>query len=157
MLPHAQLDRFLVKLTVGYPDREAQMKVINERQTTDPFADVKKIMSPEIVVSMQQATLSVTLKDSLVEYITDLVEASRNDENISLGISPRGAIAVSHMAKASALMNGRDYVTAEDVRDVFGDVCSHRILLTQKARAEHITTRGALDELIRNTKIPFSI
>jgi MoxR-like ATPase len=157
MLPHAQLDRFLVKLTVGYPDREAQMKVITERQTVDPFADLKKIMSPEIVVSMQQATLSVTLKESLVEYITDLVEASRNDANISLGISPRGAIAISHMAKASALMNGRDYVTAEDVRDVFCDVCSHRILLTQKARAEHISTREALEEVIRNTKIPFSI
>lgn len=157
MLPHAQLDRFLVKLSVGYPDREAQMKIIQERQKSDPFDDLRKVMSPELVISMQQAALGVTLKDSLVEYITDLVEASRSSENISLGISPRGAIAISHMAKASAIMNKRDYVTADDVRDVFCDVCTHRILLSQKARAEHMTARSALEGILVDTKLPFSI
>ena len=157
ILPHAQMDRFLVRLTIGYPDKESEMEVIKGRQTADPFSVLRKVMNQEILKSMQEATLMVTLKDSLVSYITDLVIASRESDKVELGISPRGAIAVSHMAKASALMNGRDYVTVEDVRDVFCDVCSHRILLTQKARAERLTTRQILEEILNAVTVPFGI
>lgn len=76
---------------------------------------------------------------------------------IELGISPRGAIAVSHMAKACALMNGRDYVTEEDVREIFVDVCAHRILLTQKARAANISAKDILEQMVEGTKAPYSV
>jgi MoxR-like ATPase len=97
------------------------------------------------------------MKDEIIAYIADLVEASRNNSMIELGISPRGAIAVSHMAKASALMNGRDYVTEEDVRDVFKDVCAHRVLLTQKARAAGVSAADVIEQIMGGTKTPYSV
>jgi MoxR-like ATPase len=106
---------------------------------------------------MQEIVLKVTIKDEIVNYITDLVDASRNNNMIELGISPRGSIAISHMAKACAIMNGRDYVTEEDVREVFCDVCAHRILLTQKARAQGISARDVLNQLMGGTKTPYGV
>ena len=157
VLPHAQLDRFLVRLELGYPDRNSEMKIILSRQTEDPYSSVKTIVNSDSVRNLQAATLAVTIKDPLVGYITDLVEASRSSQLTELGISPRGAIAVSHMAKASALMHGRDYVAEEDVRDVFSDVCSHRIILTQKARAAGTTPRDALTQIMNSVRSPYSV
>lgn len=157
ILPHAQMDRFLVKLTLGYPDKESEAAIIKGRQTTDPYAGLKRITDISLVKGMQKVTLMVTIKDSLVGYIADLVEASRSNPNIELGISPRGAIAVSHMAKASALMHGRDFVNEEDIRDVFCDVCAHRIILTQKARAAGMQSRDVLQSILQSVRAPYSI
>lgn len=157
VLPHAQMDRFLAKLSIGYPDKISEQAIIRGRQVEDPFAAVGQVASKDVVRSMQEITLKVTMKDEIVGYITDLVEASRSNNMIELGISPRGAIAVSHMAKACALMNGRDYVTEEDIRDVFLDVCAHRILLTQKARAAGVSARDVLAQVLDSTKAPYSV
>lgn len=157
VLPHAQMDRFLTRLSVGYPDKESEMKVIKERQTPDPYAGIRKILSPQMVLQLQQATLTVTIKDALVEYITDLVTATREDTRIELGVSPRGSIAVSHMAKACALMKGRDYVIEDDIREVFCDVCAHRIITTQKARAAHQSGREILEQILKTVKVPYSL
>ena len=157
VLPHAQMDRFLTKLSIGYPDKMSEKAIVLGRQVEDPFAVVGQVASKEVVKSMQEIVLKVTIKDEIVNYITDLVEASRNNNMIELGISPRGAIAVSHMAKACAIMNGRDYVTEEDVREVFCDVCAHRILLTQKARAQGISARDVLNQLMGGTKTPYGV
>ena len=157
VLPHAQMDRFLAKLSIGYPDKMSEKAIIQGRQVEDPFARVSQVASKEVVKSMQEIALSVTMKDEIVGYITDLVETSRNYNMIELGISPRGAIAVSHMAKACALMNGRDYVTEEDVRDVFKDVCAHRVLLTQKARAAGVSAADVMEQIMGSTKAPYSV
>lgn len=157
ILPHAQMDRFLVRLSIGYPDRESEMKVIAERQTADPYAVLRRVMNPEILASLQEAVLDVTLKEPVVAYITDLVIASREDPRIELGISPRGGIAVSHMAKACALMSGRDYVTEDDVREVFCDACAHRIILTQKTRAAHQSSRDILEQILKTVKVPYAV
>ncbi|MBQ9075945.1 MAG: MoxR family ATPase, partial [Mogibacterium sp.] len=157
VLPHAQMDRFLVKLAVGYPDRESEIGIIQGRQTLDPYADLQQVVNTEAIQTMQNAVLQVTIKDELVGYIADLVNASRANSMIELGISPRGAIAVSHMAKASAIMSGRDYVTEEDIRDVFCDVCAHRLILTQKARAANLTAYDVLLQIIANVKTPYGV
>lgn len=157
MLPHAQMDRFLVRLEIGYPDKASEIRIIQGRQTSDPYAVIRRMVDLSSVKAMQTATLAVTIKDQLVEYITDLVAASRQGQNIELGISPRGSIAVSHMAKASALMHGRDYVTEEDIRDVFIDVCSHRVILTQKARAAGTTSRDVLNHILTSVKLPYGV
>ena len=157
VLPHAQMDRFLVRLTVGYPDRDSEIGIIQERQVVDPYAAVKQIVNTESVQTMQKATLQVTIKDALVGYIADLVQATRGNSMVELGISPRGAIAVSHMAKASALMNGRDYVNEEDIRNVFKDVCAHRILLTQRARAASLSAQDVLDQVLVSVKPPYGV
>ena len=106
---------------------------------------------------MQKATLMVTIKDSLVGYIVDLIEASRTSQSTELGISPRGSIAVSHMSKASALMHGRDFVNEEDIRDVFCDVCSHRIILPQKARAAGTQTKDVLERILESVIPPYAV
>ena len=157
VLPHAQMDRFLVRLTIGYPDKESEMRIIQGRQTEDPYADIKKVADLSLVKAMQRATLMVTIKEPLVGYITDLVEASRSSQMTELGISPRGSIAVSHMAKASALMHGRDYVIEEDIRDVFCDVCSHRVILTQKARAAGMQPRNVLEQILESVLPPYNV
>lgn len=157
VLPHAQMDRFLVKIGVGYPDRKSEIGIIQGRQTVDPYADLKQVVNTDGIQTMQNATLQVTIKEELVGYIADLVEATRANSMLELGISPRGAIAVSHMAKACALMSGRDYVTEEDIREVFLDVCAHRIILTQKARAANLTAYDVLQQIMGSVKPPYSI
>ena len=156
VLPHAQMDRFITRLSIGYPDKMSERAIIQGRQVDDPFARIAQVASKDVVRSMQEIALKVTMKDEIVGYIADLVEASRNNNLIELGISPRGAIAVSHMAKACALMNGRDYVTEEDVRDVFKDVCAHRVLLTQKARAAGVSAADVMEQITSSTKPPYS-
>lgn len=157
VLPHAQMDRFLVRIGVGYPDRESEMGIIKGRQTADPYESLKQVVNAEAVQTMQNAVLQVTIKDELVGYIADLVQATRANSMIELGVSPRGAIAVSHMAKACAIMNGRDYVTEEDIREVYIDVCAHRLILTQKARAANLTAYDVLYQIMGSVKAPYSI
>lgn len=157
MLPYAQMDRFLVRLTIGYPDKDSEVRIIEGRQTEDPYAQLRKMVDISSVRAMQKATLKVTIKEPLVRYIADLSAATRASQMTELGVSPRGSIAVSHMAKAAALMAGRDYVIEEDVRDVFTDVCSHRIILTQKARAAGSTQADILRQILGSVKLPYSV
>ena len=155
LLPHAQLDRFLVRLTIGYPSFEAQMDIIRDRATANPMESVQQVAVCEDILAMQKEAAAVVMKDEIVAYITRLAIASREHPMVELGISPRGALAVSRMARACAYLKGRDYVVPEDVRDVFVDVCGHRILLSQKAKAAHLTTQAVLEQIMKETKEPY--
>lgn len=157
LLPYAQLDRFLVKLSIGYPDRKSQINIIKERQSENPLENVNQVINIETLLSLQKETLEVTMKDEVVKYIADLAENSRNSELIELGISPRGAVSMSRMAKAHAFVTGRDYVTPEDVQEVFCDGCAHRIIVSQKARAQRLSAEDVLNKLLAETKPPYSI
>lgn len=153
-LPYAQMDRFTVCLTVGYPDHDAQMDMLRARITSDPLSQVEKVMSRETLLSMQREARQATVKDSILDYITRLCIASRAHAWIDVGISPRGALHVQRMSQARAFSEGRDYVTAADVQAVFHDVCVHRVVLSRKARAEGVTPVQALDALLKNTANP---
>lgn len=155
LLPHAQLDRFLVRLTIGYPDYTAQMDIIRDRKTADPMDSVCQAVTKEEFLQMQDEAARITMNDQIVAYITDLAIASREHSFIELGISPRGAIAIGRMARACAYVRGRDYVIPADVREVFCEVCTHRILLTQKAKAAGQTRDGVLQEILAETKEPY--
>ena len=156
-LPHAQMDRFLVRLAIGYPDRQSQMAIIEERQTADPFEQVQSVMTKEHLLQLQHAVLEMTMREEVTAYIADLVIASREDEYTDLGISPRGAIAISHMAKACALLHGRDYAAPEDVQEIFCDVCAHRILRSQKARAERLSEEQILQQILKRVPLPYGV
>jgi len=150
LLPFAQLDRFLMRLSIGYPDLESQMAIIRDRQTTDPRDSLQQVISVTDVLKIQEEVQAVTLKDSVIKYISQLAEASRANEHIELGISPRGALFIAKTAKSRAYVLGRDYVIPEDVREVFCDVCAHRIILKSRAgKAEEV-----LLELIEHVKVP---
>lgn len=155
LLPHAQLDRFLVRLTIGYPSFEAQMDMIRDRATANPMENVRQVITCEDILRMQRAAASVLMKDEVVAYITRLSIASREHPMVDLGISPRGALAVSRMARACAFARSRDYVVPEDVRAVFTDVCAHRILLNQKAKAAHLTAQAILKQILEEAKEPY--
>lgn len=155
LLPHAQLDRFLVRLTIGYPDFEAQMDIIRDRAVSNPMDSVAQVADQQRILAMQKEAAAVTMKDEIVAYITRLSIASREHPLVELGISPRGALNISRMARACAYLKGRDYVVPEDVRAVFCDVCAHRLLLSQKAKAAHMTAGDVLQEILKETKVPY--
>ena len=154
MLPYAQMDRFLVRLSIGYPDFDAQMELLRARQESDPLAGVRQSAARGDVVRMQAAVRAVTAKDSILSYLTRLALASREHPMTEIGISPRGVLFLDRMAKAHAWLDGRDYVVPDDVQAVFADVCAHRIILTQKARLSGATAEQVLAELLRTVEVP---
>ena len=154
MLPYAQMDRFMVCLMVGCPDHDAQMDMLRARQMGDPLSKVEKVMSRETLLNMQREALGVTVKDSVLDYITRLCIASRAHPWLDVGVSPRGALHLQRVCQARAFMEERDYVTGSDVQAVFHDVCAHRVVLSRKARAEGRTAAEVLDALLYDTKNP---
>lgn len=152
VLPYAQMDRFLVRLSIGYPDYEAQMTMLRDRQETDPMESVVRVLDREELTAMQEEVRAVEMKEEILDYITRLTMASRAEEELAIGISPRGALFISRTAKARAYAEGRDYVTGADVQAVFGDVCVHRVLL--KEGAGERTAEQVLDGLLKKTETP---
>ncbi len=156
-LPHAQMDRFLVQLTIGYPDFEGQMEILRSRRTENPMDAVRQVADRAAVLDMQTAVQNVRLDESLLSYITRLCMASREHAHLQLGISPRGALSVSRMARACAWLRGREYAIPEDVQAVFADVCAHRVILSQKARMERLTAADVMAELLKTVELPHAI
>lgn len=153
-LPYAQMDRFLVRLSIGYPDYDAQMELLKARQDADPLEDVRQSATREDVQRMQREVRAVSAKDSILSYLTRLALASREHPMTEIGISPRGVLFIDRMAKACAYLQGRDYVIPEDVQAVFADVCAHRVILTQKARLTGVTAEQVLSELLKAVEVP---
>ena len=156
-LPYAQMDRFLVRLSIGYPDFDAQMELLKARQDNDPLELVRQAVTREDVVRMQKEARAVTSKESILSYLTRLSMASREHPMTEIGISPRGVLFLDRMAKAHAYLDGRDYVVPEDVQAVLSDVCAHRLILTQKARLSGATAQQVLDDLLKTVEVPDSL
>lgn len=154
LLPQAQLDRFMVRLEMGYPDFASQVNILRNRQTGDPLQAVQTVCSAEELLTMQAQAQQVHMADALLEYVTKLAEASRSHPLVVLGVSPRGALAVCRMCKSRAFMAGRDYVLPDDVTDVFADVCAHRIVLSPKARISETSPSDVLAEVLRQVTRP---
>ena len=152
MLPYAQMDRFLVRLSMGYPDHDAQMNLLRQRQNADPLAQLNNVAAKTDVLRMQAEVQPVTAKDAILDYIARLTAASREHPLVEVGISPRGALFLDRMAKAHAYLMGRDYVVCEDVQEVFLDVCAHRLLLKRQARLENVTPQDVLTELLQRVE-----
>ncbi|MCR5700641.1 MAG: MoxR family ATPase [Lachnospiraceae bacterium] len=153
MLPESQLDRFMVRLSLGYPNHEAAMEILKEN-ANKPLTLIESVMSVERFMELRKKTNDMFVHDSMYEYIVTLVEETRSNPLFSMGASPRGSIALLRMAKAMAVLDDRDYVTPEDIHNVFGDVLGHRVKLSTKARAEGKNITTALDELFVSVKVP---
>ena len=154
LLPQAQLDRFMVRLEMGYPDFESQVNILRDRQQDDPLTQVREVSSAAALLDMQQQAQAVHMADSLLEYVTRLTEATRTHPLVLLGVSPRGALAVCRMAKSRAFMHGRDYVLPEDVQNVFIDVCAHRLFLAPKAKISDTAAADVLTGLLDQVRRP---
>jgi len=154
MLPESQLDRFMVRLSMGYPDLKSEIGILKERKSINPLDYVTRIIEKEDIQSIQNIVEDVYIHDSIYEYITLLVQQTRENPLIELGVSPRGSLAVMNMVKATAFLNMRDYVLPSDVQFIFKDVAAHRIILKPKARVNNVTVFDILDEIIRSVKAP---
>ncbi len=127
-LPENQLDRFLLKVAVGYPERASEQRILTTQPGRNALEHLRPVMGAREVVALQDRTPEVKLDASIVDYILDLVESTRGDDDLHLGVSPRGALALTQASQASALVNGRDYVTPDDVKVLFKPVCGHRVI-----------------------------
>ncbi|MBC8106136.1 MAG: MoxR family ATPase, partial [Anaerolineae bacterium] len=127
-LPENQLDRFLLRVNVGYPERSAEHRILTTQPGRNALDDLKSVMHGSEVVELQDRVPKIRMDATLVEYILDLVESSRHDEQLHLGVSPRGALALTQASQASALLHGRDYVIPDDVKQLFLPVCAHRVV-----------------------------
>lgn len=139
MLPESQMDRFMVRLTMGYPDIASEIGMLKDREEGNPLDRVENILGKKELLQIQEAVENIYIHDAVYSYIAALVQKTRENDMLALGVSPRGTIALANMAKAAAYMAGRDYVIPDDVRKVFGDVVKHRMLLAPKARLNRTT------------------
>ncbi|MDF2844706.1 MAG: yeaC [Herbinix sp.] len=154
MLPESQLDRFMVKLSMGYPDIKSEIGILRERQKNNPMEKIVQVVDKDELLMMQTMVEDVYVHDSIYEYITLLVQQTRENPLIELGVSPRGSLAIMNMVKATAFLSKRDYVVPSDVQYIFKDVTAHRILLKPKARINNVTVENLLDEILRVVRAP---
>lgn len=151
-LPESQIDRFMVSLSIGYPSLENQMKIINAQRYNNPLDDLKTVTNAQNILEIQEYLSSVRMADSVLAYAIRLCEATREHSLVELGVSPRGVLALVKMAKANAVLEGRNYVIPEDVQNVYLDVCKHRVVLRPQAQIEGIDTEGLLKEIMKSEK-----
>ena len=156
LLPESQLDRFMICVSMGYPDFESEVQIAKGMSQRSKVADMKPVINAQQLRVLQQEAEAVYVDESIYAYITSLMTATRDHAYVELGVSPRGTIACVRMARAWAYVHGRDYVLPEDVKDIFQDVAAHRIVLNAKARVAKVTAAAVLDELLAKTAEPAS-
>lgn len=154
MLPESQLDRFMVSLSMGYPDHQSLVELLRDRQKVNPLELARTVITREEVLKLQSEVQDVYVADEVLDYIAKLAEATREHEMIVLGLSPRGTLALCRMAKAAAYMSAREYVIPKDVQTVFKDVAAHRMVLDSRARYQEKSAREILDEILAEVPQP---
>lgn len=153
MLPNSQLDRFIIRLTMGYPDIESQIDILVDRHEKNPLDELTPLVSAEELKRMIDCAKTVHMDREIYRYAAELAEETRKNPMVALGVSPRGTMALCSMAKACAYIEGRDYVIPEDVQKNFIDVCGHRLILNSKAKLNEYNAEDILEEILRNTRI----
>lgn len=154
MLPNSQLDRFMIKISMGYPDLKSQINILRDRHTANPLSKIHPVVDREELQRLIQEAAATEVHDLVYEYVTRLTQATREHPLVQLGISPRGALAVCRMAKAYAYLHGRDFVIPEDVAAIFSDVCSHRLVLSTKARMQEERPEDIIRSILESVKMP---
>ena len=154
LLPSSQLDRFMIKISMGYPDFQSQVNILRDRHSENPLNKIEPVVTIDGLRELIAEAASVEVMDSIYEYVTRLTQATREHPMIQLGISPRGALAVCRMAKAYAYLHGRDYLIPEDVAAVFPDVCCHRLVLATKARMMEERPETIIRSILDSVEMP---
>lgn len=153
-LPDSQMDRFMVRLSMGYPDAEAEARMVRDRQGRDPVRELKALCSPQELLTLRQQVAAVHLADPVLDYIVALVDATRHHKLLDRGASPRATLAVASMARAEAFLAGRDYVLPEDVAAVFPVTVAHRLVLTAQAQTGGSQTMVVAQSILRHLPQP---
>lgn len=154
LLPDSQMDRFTVRMSIGYPQPKDEREMVLNRQKGNPLDTVGQVLTREQLISMQDEAAAVYMKNEIVDYIVALVGATRTDPMILRGASPRATLSLASMAKAVAYIQGRDYVVPKDVQAVFVNTVSHRLLLAPEAEARGVDAAQLLEQILKNTPAP---
>lgn len=152
-LPESQLDRFMIRTSMGYPSMEAEVKVIQGKRY-NLMDTVKEVITKEELITIREAVKQVYIEENVCMYIAQLVDKSRNNDAVSLGVSPRGSVAIAGISKACAFMHGRDYVVPSDVQEVLPETMSHRIVLNARSRVNKVTEAEVIKDIISEVKVP---
>lgn len=153
-LPEAQLDRFHMKLTIGYPDMEHEIEMVMGQNKRHPLETIEPVETNERIAWLKQQIPKVKVNDDVYTYIVELVNATRNCKEIKMGAGPRTTLALARLAQASAAVEGQDYVRPAHVFSLINDVVAHRLILTPEARLAGLRAEDVLDDLKRKTKAP---
>ena len=154
MLPDSQMDRFTIRMSLGYPDLSDEVAMVMHRQSTNPMDALRALLSSEHLVEMQDIVTATHVSEPVVRYIVELISATRNHESVLRGASPRATLSVTAVAKAVAQLRGRDYVIPRDVQEVFLRTVEHRLLLTPKAENSGIKPETVLKQILGTVVAP---
>ena len=153
-LPEAQLDRFMIKVKIGYPSSEYEFNILKEYKEFSPIDKIESISTKEDILELQNEVKRVKINDDLIKYIIRIVEATRNNKALALGASVRASLAFQKISQATAFINGRDYVIPEDIKENAKIVLCHRIILTPKSKAERLTEANVVDDILKIIPVP---
>ena len=153
-LPEAQLDRFLLRVTLGYPETADEISIIERQQQTHPIEQLEQVVGAEEIMELQKAVKQVFVDNLIKQYIVGLSEATRQHETAYLGASPRGSLGLFRAAQARAMLQGRDYVLPDDVKGLAEPVLAHRVIVSPAARMKDVTGRAIVQELVERVPIP---
>lgn len=154
-LPEAQLDRFSIKISLGYPNEAEEMQIISQRREVNPIDSVTKVAGKNMIAAMRDAVSQVQIAPEIYRYIVSLVQATRKNPNIALGASPRASLTLMKLSQASAFLRRRDYVLPEDVASLYAIALSHRLQLTREAKLANISCEKILGDILRSTQVPY--
>jgi len=155
-LPEAQLDRFLLRLSLGYPDEAGEVEVLRRFEDRSPLLDLQPVVSGEELVELSDALPQVHVEDDVAHYVVQLCRATRDHAAFELGASPRASLALFRAARAVAAIQGRDYVRPDDVKRLVQPVLAHRLLLSSQTRLRGRTVAEVLDEILHNVPVPIA-
>ena len=153
-LPESQLDRFLIRQKIGYPDRAAEKEVVVRQLQQHPIEALQPVVMAHSVVELQQVAAQCHLAENLYDYVLDLVAATRASETLYLGASPRGTLSLIRCAQALATIRSRDYVEPDDLKELAVPILAHRVLLSAEARMGDLTTAQVIQDLLDRTPVP---
>lgn len=157
MLPESQLDRFMLKLSMGYPDAASEVSILENRSNRNILDDVQQIVDKEDILELQKETASIHVDKAVYEYMVMLCAVTREHPFVELGVSPRGTVALAAIARAKAYLSGRTYVTPDDVKAVFPYVVQHRIILNAKARVQKSSVYDVIESVFKAVPTPRAV
>ena len=156
-LPEAQLDRFLIRISIGYPEFEEEMAVIEQQEQVHPIESLEAVATPTDVETMQEAAKDVFVDPTVRQYIVRLIEATRTHRDVALGASPRASLGLFRVSRGTALVQHRDYVIPDDIKDLAPSVIAHRLILSSSARMRGVRSTDVVQDLLSQVPVPGAV
>lgn len=154
LLPEAQMDRFFIRLSIGYPSKEEEKLILDRFEKSNPLSDLLPVVELKEIIELQNQVKNIKVEDCLKAYIISIAEATRDYNDIVLGVSPRGSLSLLKAAKAWAFIKGREFVIPDDIQEMVKPVLAHRLILGSGAKIKNITAENIIEEIVNSIKVP---